>query len=305
MRQRKRGFTLMELLVVIAIIGVLLSILLPALARAMEAARRAVCGSNLRQVGMALQMYANESDGIFPTLQAFRNDGIDEGIVPPMMFDGYSMYPEYLTDSEILVCPSDLDGPEMFEAGIWRIPDGPLKTKVGGSTDPGLLSDLSYKYFPWTLRTEWLLDDATFDMNRAFLGAVSRTMNEIGNRTESRSDWSFCDENGDKHTALFTRQGIARFMITDINNSWRGFKSESRIPLMFDTVGTKPSDFNHVGATGSIGGNILYLDGHVKFVKYPSIVSYPMSRAWASFTSTPLDEIYVHMQNVVCESSSY
>ena len=59
------GFTLIELLVVISIIAVLISLLLPALARAKILAQRIQCASNLHQIGMAMQEYANEF-GMYP-----------------------------------------------------------------------------------------------------------------------------------------------------------------------------------------------------------------------------------------------
>src|SRR5687767_9381784 len=71
--KRGRAFTLIELLVVIAIIGILASILLPALVRAKRAAHKIKCVSQLRQLAFALQMYADEHDGEYPARRSSPN----------------------------------------------------------------------------------------------------------------------------------------------------------------------------------------------------------------------------------------
>lgn len=64
----RRAFTLVELLVVVAVIAILLGILLPALSRSREAARSAICLSNLRQAATICRAYANEHDGFGPAI---------------------------------------------------------------------------------------------------------------------------------------------------------------------------------------------------------------------------------------------
>jgi prepilin-type N-terminal cleavage/methylation domain-containing protein len=64
--RRRRGFTLIELLVVVAILALLIAILLPSLAHVRAASKLAVCGSNLRQLGAAIHVYADDAAGLIP-----------------------------------------------------------------------------------------------------------------------------------------------------------------------------------------------------------------------------------------------
>ena len=66
--RKQTGFTLIELLVVVAIIALLVAILVPSLQKARALAKQTVCGSNLRQIGYALRMYANDNSGRAPSM---------------------------------------------------------------------------------------------------------------------------------------------------------------------------------------------------------------------------------------------
>ena len=98
---RRPGFTLFELLAVIATIGILAAILLPALARSRETARRASCLANLAQLGMVLKMYAEEHDRNLP----WSGGGGNADCLLALRGD-------YVTDERIFFCPSDTNPSE-------------------------------------------------------------------------------------------------------------------------------------------------------------------------------------------------
>lgn len=107
-RSQTKGFTLIELLAVIAVIGILAALLLPALGRAKEEGRLATCLSNLRQVNLAIRLYADENTDSLPVLPTPNPYPNGVGAYYKQLVKGYVGLTGPAAPSEkVFICPSD------------------------------------------------------------------------------------------------------------------------------------------------------------------------------------------------------
>ena len=224
-------------------------------------------------------MYAGESHGMYPHRQLRRLDG---RLSREMIFDGALVYPGYLADLNIVWCPSwvaqnspvdrydaytdrgsNADGvvqPEEITkepydyTGFLIMNDlnilGPVAGTISASADPyGRFQESEFVNTPFgelglaSYASQGLASDQDFTVSAAFAG------------TQAGGDVIFR-----------LREGIERFLITDINNSAATAAANGYVPVMWDHVTTEYISFAHLPG----GINVLYFDGHANYLTYPS-----------------------------------
>jgi prepilin-type processing-associated H-X9-DG protein len=202
------------------------------------------CKNNLKQLGLILNMYANENKVRFPPIDDSKNN---------FMFEGDVMHPEYLYDVSILACP-----------------DNPNHDPSAGQVNPDCLSDESYIYLGWMVTTD--------EEAKAFFEVYDTLSPEAFDQY-----LTVAKGKGNGGGSILNRlsQNVDLFLtpVTDIT-SGSGPSYAELVPIIWDRPFTDPSRFrHHHEETGDPGGYVLYLDGHVEFVKYGE--KFPMTETMA------------------------
>ncbi len=185
---KRRGFTLIELLVVIAIIAILAAILFPVFARAREAARKASCLSNMKQLSLGVRMYMQDNDEMFP----------QKGNVNPVydQFDeNYAGHGPWVNVNEVVL--GDQLFPYTKNLNIWACPSdsgvraNPRQTGVRWSS-------YHYRHFLSTPQGYNWAPEATdasisYPAQVFMLGEADVTNHDKGLGMNAVSNYAFCD----------------------------------------------------------------------------------------------------------------
>lgn len=259
-QQRANGFTLIELLVVIAIIAILAAILFPVFARARENARRASCISNMKQIGIAMNMYTQDYDerlpepGLGGVFRNASNTGLGQLFMGVLPF--HLAVQPYAKNYQVFACPSDS---LRLNASVNRsgIVDAFKAANVpGANTLPPYSNSMTFhraigEIFPMSYATNYILSN-TYGYYR-------------------RSDGSFAAKDE-------TQRGRSIAELSDPANTWimTEWGADSTVGLAgyYATPGYLNNATNPVDRARWRGGgrhfegrNWLFTDGHVKWLK--------------------------------------
>jgi prepilin-type N-terminal cleavage/methylation domain-containing protein len=262
-RPKKRGFTLIELLVVISIISLLVAFLLPAVSRAREQGRRALCLANQRQYGISVNIYGNDSKGYYPGIINLGQGMMQDGAITPMylsyqwMIDSNRVAAEYIPKA-ITACPSAdpryaTNRNEWTNAGngvYWGTTDYSLK--VGFGSNHIALDANGYHPAPsaanlWSFRGFY---DWRFYRKYSgfFFNYRQEQRNFYGNPTQSN-----------KAIMIMDRQRSPVISASDINNAGTYKMYKSNHEMVSDPNGAAE------------GANALLVDGSARWMNLSAI----------------------------------
>ncbi len=282
----KSGFTKIELLVAISFLATLGVLAFPGAARARDNYQRMSCQNNLKEMGLALRLYAEENpSGRFPYQQIVDCDGDVQAT--SSMFDASLLYPEYLSNWNLLICPAASNGED--PVSIWDTPSPSLGKSAAsefagnGQIDPCEVTQSSYAYTAWAISPNAIREQirtvgdlrALEESVMTLANSVRRTRNIEAAIRIADADWKLDSPIGGLTEFPRLRDGIERFDTDDVKNPGARSHTRSILPVMWDTISDQGPSFNH--ATG--GANVLYLDGHVAFSKYagPYVGEFPVN----------------------------
>ncbi|MFP6583906.1 MAG: hypothetical protein VCD00_15305 [Candidatus Hydrogenedentota bacterium] len=299
--------TWLEMLVILVILVLTAAILLPPLLRDPGPRRRASCANNLKQLGLSMKMYANESRGeMYPALGFYHVPLVDcdslefesTGRIDSVLTNSFhipSMYPEYVDQPSVFVCYKDSEnrigdprriaqvvvdefnqvcaqeGRGVRTAGDSYTYLAHYSNRVGeeysvvrlgkvAGFEDSIWKDLEV---PVQLGLYANLIASLRDSDPAEL---IRLMDGDLGRDDPYIPIEGLDQSAEEiatYRLFRLREGLMRFLITDINAPETFTHSESGTPVMFDNAFAVPVGYHHLS-----GNNVLYLDGHVAFVKY-------------------------------------
>jgi len=196
-----RGFTLIELLVVISIIALLTAILLPVFFSVRGKARQTVCVSNLRQIGMAISLYAQDADDLYP----YGNDPSDL-YSQPNIWQSDTAHPEYYNQVMLMLPLRDILMPYLQNNEIWHCPSDSGYTELDISAYDGFggvpldATPTAYQKYQtsYLYRTEIALLHTPYGSLTAY--------DAVGNAHESSEVNVLMDGNGSWHGGLLVSQ---------------------------------------------------------------------------------------------------